>query len=218
MTQNAINNSASELTVDNLFLDGNTLSSTDTNGNIILAPDGSGEVSVTAAPIVPSTDRLDSLGSSTNSWNNVFCNGLTFDDGTNVLEDYVDTTSWTPTLEFGGGSTGITYTAQVGNYIRIGNAAFVQVGVGLSSKGTDTGNATIEGFPLTSGASGQNVAFATWSLLAFTVNHDQAYINIGGSSSTFNLRSAGNNVAFINLTDVNFTNDTQLLGNFWMFL
>ena len=102
MTQNPINNSASELTVDNLFLDGNTISSTDTNGNVIIAPDGSGEVSVTAAPIVPSTDRADSLGSATNSWDNVYADGITFDDGTNVLGTYVATTSFTPVLNFGG--------------------------------------------------------------------------------------------------------------------
>jgi len=36
------------LNVDNLKLDGNTLSSTDTNGNIVIAPNGSGDVQIDA--------------------------------------------------------------------------------------------------------------------------------------------------------------------------
>lgn len=41
-----IMNGATQLNVDNLRLDGNTISSTDTNGNIILSPDGTGETQV----------------------------------------------------------------------------------------------------------------------------------------------------------------------------
>ena len=125
MTQNAINNAASILAVDNLTLDGNTLSSTDTNGDIVLAPDGTGTVSVTTAPIVPSGDRADSLGSATNSWDNVYANGLTFDDGTNTMATYVPTTSWTPTI-VGSSSAGVgTYSVQTGSYSRIGNVVFL---------------------------------------------------------------------------------------------
>ena len=101
MTQNSINNAASSFTVDNLLLDGNTISSTDTNGDVVLAPDGAGEVSVTSAPIVPSGDRADSLGSATNSWDNVYVDGLSFDDGTNVLGDYLGSASFTPGLSSG---------------------------------------------------------------------------------------------------------------------
>jgi hypothetical protein len=46
MTQNAINNKASELSVGNLLFSGNTISSTDPNGNIFITPDGTGEVIV----------------------------------------------------------------------------------------------------------------------------------------------------------------------------
>lgn len=51
MTQNSVNNSASEFTVDNLFLDGNTLSSTDTNGNINISPDGTGDVTIVSGDL-----------------------------------------------------------------------------------------------------------------------------------------------------------------------
>lgn len=45
-TTNALNNSATSFTVDNLNLDGNTIISTDTNGDINLSPDGTGTVVV----------------------------------------------------------------------------------------------------------------------------------------------------------------------------
>lgn len=44
MTQNAINNTGSILDIDNIRLDGNTISSTDSNGNIVLTPDGTGDI------------------------------------------------------------------------------------------------------------------------------------------------------------------------------
>ncbi len=39
------------LSVDNITIDGNTISSTDTNGNVVLAPNGSGTVNVSSAKI-----------------------------------------------------------------------------------------------------------------------------------------------------------------------
>jgi len=56
MSGNALNNSAPIFDVDNLRLDGNTLSSTDTNGDIILAPDGTGDLSFNSAYTLPTAD------------------------------------------------------------------------------------------------------------------------------------------------------------------
>jgi len=210
MTQNPVNNEASQLTVDNLFLDGNTLSSTDTNGNIILAPDGSGEVSVTAAPIVPSTDRADSLGSATNSWDNVYADGLSFNDGTDILSTYIDQTSWTPQLEFGGATTGITYSTQEGTYIRIGNIVFVNVTISLSSKGSATGVATITGFPFTASLNRNCEAIGEWNLITFSANNYQACAIFAGTTSTISLQQCGTATAFTNLTDTAFANGSRL--------
>lgn len=216
MTQNSVNNSASDFTVDNLFLDGNTLSSTDTNGNIILAPDGIGEVSVTTAPIVPSGDRADSLGSATNSWDNVYADGLTFDDGTNILSTYVAATSWTPTLTFGGGTTGITYTNQSGSYTRIGNIAFVSMVIQLSNKGTDTGNAIITGFPLTSYGQSQDINVGMWNLVTFTSTRNQLVYNVPASSSNIQLFQCGENINFLSTTDANYADTSQIRGTFFL--
>lgn len=59
-------------------------------------------------------------------------------------------TSFTPTLAFGGGNTGLTYQTQKGYYwpIQGGLTAF-WLYVQLTNKGTSTGAATVGGLPLT---------------------------------------------------------------------
>ena len=56
--------------------------------------------------------------------------------------------TFTPALQFGGGSTGITYDAQYGRYQVIGGICYFTVVLDLSSKGSSTGNAEITGFPI----------------------------------------------------------------------
>jgi hypothetical protein len=51
------------IAVDNLLLDGNTLSSTDANGNIVLSPNGTGIISI-AKDINPSSNDARSIGAS----------------------------------------------------------------------------------------------------------------------------------------------------------
>jgi hypothetical protein len=58
-----------------------------------------------------------------------------------------ETGTWTPSITFGGGSTGITYGAQEGYYTRIGNEVTVYGVVTLSAVGSDSGQARIAGLP-----------------------------------------------------------------------
>ena len=53
------------------------------------------------------------------------------------------TGTWLPTITFGGGSTGITYTDRGGRYVKLGNYIFVSGYMILSSKGSSTGTAAI---------------------------------------------------------------------------
>ena len=75
--------------------------------------------------------------------------GLRFDSG-DLLDEYVGRTSWTPVLEFGGTDVDDTgsYARQDGYYVRIGPLVIFQCRIELSSKGTDTGIATISGLPV----------------------------------------------------------------------
>jgi hypothetical protein len=67
----------------------------------------------------------------------------------NTLDDYEEGT-WTPSVTFGGGSTGITYVGRPGKYTKIGNMVYAGFQFTLTSKGSSTGSAAIAGLPITS--------------------------------------------------------------------
>jgi len=52
MTSNSINNTGSAITIGNIGLTGNTISSEDTNGNILFSPDGTGVVAGAASKLI----------------------------------------------------------------------------------------------------------------------------------------------------------------------
>lgn len=58
--------------------------------------------------------------------------------------------TWTPTLSFGGGTTGITYGTQTGVYARLGDIIYCSFSIVLTNKGSSTGTATIGTLPFTS--------------------------------------------------------------------
>lgn len=65
----------------------------------------------------------------------------------NTLDDYEEGT-WTPAIKFGGATTGITYgAATLGRYTKIGRLVTASCICTLTSKGTATGSATLEGLP-----------------------------------------------------------------------
>jgi hypothetical protein len=71
------------LTIDNLSLDGNTLASTDVNGNINLSPNGAGEV-VLSSHLRASTDANKDLGNASQRFRDLFLSGG-IKDGTDVM-------------------------------------------------------------------------------------------------------------------------------------
>lgn len=71
--------------------------------------------------------------------------------------DYYLEGTFTPAVTFGGGATGVTYTAQTGTYTRIGNRVIYSLRVVLSAKGSSTGEFRITGLPFT--ASDSNMTY-----------------------------------------------------------
>lgn len=55
--------------------------------------------------------------------------------------------TFTPTVAFGGNSDGVEYTVNTGKYQKLDKRVFFTIRIILSSKGTSIGNATIKGLP-----------------------------------------------------------------------
>jgi hypothetical protein len=128
----------------------------------------------------------------------------------NVLDWYQEGT-WTPSLEFDGATTGITYTARTGSYTRIGNRVYFDCYFLLSSKGAATGAATISGLPFTQ----SNAYPFTYSVSVGTMaaGLGDANIDAGINSSDYNeirlhKQSAGSRT---NMTDADFENATNII-------
>lgn len=142
--------------------------------------------------------------------------GISFDN-TNVMSTYA-TGTWTPALAFGGSSTGITYTTQLGKYWQIGAVVHYDVFIILSSKGAQTGSATVS-LPFASASDGH---FPVQSLLfsgtinAFPTSTTQATGYIAPGSSLVTLWSQGSSTV-ANVTNTTFSNTTQiqLTGFYW---
>jgi len=117
---------------------------------------------------------------------------------------------WTPEITFGGASTGITYTSNVGRYTKLGQVVTLFGFINMLNKGSSTGNAQITGLPFKAineaGASyGVNV---TVNVVSFAdapmaiLNEDTSVIilqeatNAGGGNTT--------------LTDANFANNSRV--------
>jgi hypothetical protein len=79
--------------------------------------------------------------------------GLTFNGDTstaNALDDYEEGT-FTPSLTFGGSSTGMTFFDRAGVYTKIGRQVTCTIYVALTAKGSSTGQASITSLPFANG-------------------------------------------------------------------
>jgi hypothetical protein len=135
----------------------------------------------------------------------------------NTLDCYADGgtansggVTWTPTLKFGGNTTGITYNTQMGRYTRIGNMVFATCYVRLISKGSATGAATIDGLPTSANLAGLYAAGTIGFISAITSTGTmEAYITPNSSQITLRqVDVAGTNAA---TTDVNFSNTSEII-------
>lgn len=77
----------------------------------------------------------------------------TYGDNKYFQQSEYETGTWTPTLQFGGSSTGITYADRFGRYTKIGNMVTCEIDIVLSNKGSATGDAQIAGLPYPSASS-----------------------------------------------------------------
>lgn len=133
----------------------------------------------------------------------------------NTLDDYEEGT-FTPGISFGGGTTGITYAAQVGNYTKIGRMVVAEFGVTLSAKGSSTGQAKITGLPVAANASSLSTGAVKWANTAgnwvdIVIGMDLTTVILSGAAA-----AAATNTTL--LTDASFGNTTTIQGSIVYFV
>ena len=143
-----------------------------------------------------------------------YVTGISFNAGTNTLGNYVTQTSWTPSIAFGGGTTGITYTARLGWYTRIGELVFFWFYILLSNKGSSTGSATVTGFPFTTSANnGYVFPIVPSQAITLTAGNNQANIRLDTNSNIFSLtQSSTTGTTSSNMDNSHFSNNSNIQG------
>lgn len=126
--------------------------------------------------------------------------------------------TWTPTLAFGGASTGIVYGSVVGAYTAIGRMVFCQFTLTLTAVGSATGAAAIGGLPFASNGSlannGSGGTLAPWSGMSGLTGLPSLQVGAGSSAASILQPGAAASAA---VTNSNFTGNSVIAGSFSYF-
>tara|TARA_R100000278_G_scaffold30853_1_gene28507 strand:- start:1615 stop:3057 length:1443 start_codon:yes stop_codon:yes gene_type:complete len=151
--------------------------------------------------------------------------GITFGSDTaaaNQLDDYEEGV-FTPSLEFGGATTGITYSSmRGGSYVKIGRQVTVNFGFTLTSKGSASGDATIAGLPfavedLLSSTSVEASGISSfWNDIA-TDSANIVFAALGGTSELELRNTVGAEDDTDAMDNGDFDNDTAIRGSITYF-
>jgi hypothetical protein len=134
--------------------------------------------------------------------------------GANTLDDYEEGT-WTPTIGGTGGQSGQVYNFQYGTYVKIGQMVFATFNVALSTLGTITTSAQVQGLPFTINNLNTNYAPTTTGL--FWANTTTALVTIVGIgvANTTGITLFGAAAATTGITalvQASLSNTTQIAG------
>ena len=144
--------------------------------------------------------------------------GATSNHGTTtpseLLDDYEEGT-WNPAFKFGGGNTSINHAQQEGRYTKIGNQVVASFVIGLSNKGSSTGNWTLSGLPYTiKNDSGDRVnGILTYYGDMSNLNTHVVLYNTGNTTEFYGYYSDGSSASLSVLTDSFFTNNSHMRGH-----
>jgi len=122
----------------------------------------------------------------------------------NTLDDYEEG-SWTPAVAFGGGTTGITYSTQTGQYVKIGRFVYATFNILLTSKGSSSGSVTVTGLPFSISST---VTYGICIANTFNLNSTiQTVLQMGSGGTTMDIKGGGTDS---NIGSTDFTNSTQV--------
>lgn len=116
---------------------------------------------------------------------------------------------WTPALNFGDATTGITYSGAGGIYVVVGKLVFVQGVLVLTSKGSATGNASVSGLPITSAAA-QSWLTLAWQYMTSSYVNMIGYVAAGVTTISVRGITAAATSNIANVTDAGFANNSVL--------
>jgi len=116
--------------------------------------------------------------------------------------------TWTPALNFGGATTGITYSSASGFYIQMGKLVFIQGLIILTSKGSATGNANIAGFPVTSSASTYAILSLSWQNMTSSFVNMHGFVATSTAYASIRGITAAATTNLTNVTDAGFANNS----------
>jgi len=174
-----------------------------TNNTERMRIDSAGDVTVSTGNLVIGTSGKGIDFSATSD-----ASGMTNE----LLDDYEEGT-WTPTLSFGGGTTGITYNANTSaSYTKIGRSVTISAFIQLTNKGSDTGLVKIEGFPFPT-QDGHNYATSVSIMISGVSFADfpQMYIYRNASYALF--EEITNSGTKTSLDDTNFIDTSWIMAS-----
>jgi hypothetical protein len=156
-------------------------------------------------------DNAIDIGGSAVRFKDLYLSGGVYLGGTtsaNYLDDYEEGT-FTPSLQFGGASVGVSYVASFGRYVKVGRLVYVNIAIHINNKGTSTGSATVSGLPFTQDASGTN--FPNLSLRSVTgiTFTNCLYATANDGATTVTLMDDNGSGTQANLTNADFLNATE---------
>jgi len=165
-------------------------------------------------------DGQSDLGSSSYRWKDLYLSGGVYLGGTgsaNKLDDYEEGTWTNPTIDFGGGTTGITYIQRDGWYTKIGRLVTVGWEIVLLNKGTSTGNLHLGNLPFTIAPSQRQVAgdfYFQFMASSFPTGAKSFYGNPNGTNTGGVAYFNGSSGTSLSLNDTHFGNSSYWYGTF----
>jgi hypothetical protein len=120
--------------------------------------------------------------------------------------------TWTPSLQFAGVSTGITYASRRGSWKKIGKLVYIDFEFWLTSKGAAAGNAEMAGIPQTVDVTRPLVLscgyYTGWVLPAGSV-----LSGFGYSTAAYPNFRANSNGDTLNVLNTHMTNASRVIGS-----